>query len=79
MPEDIPIQMTISVEKEVQIEIGLYDILYALNHQCTNKERWNHAYTILKDLRLDKSGLDERMTKNVIDFLETKLEQFKEI
>ncbi len=79
MREDIPIQMTITVEQEVPIEITLYDIIYALTHQCTNKERWAHTYNILRNLRLDKTGLNEPEVEKVIQFLETKIEEFKKV
>ena len=76
------IEVTVRIDKEVETEVHVSDVIYAAN-RIPMRFRWNIIASMLKNIELDESQLednDDKLTVEqrqlVIAFLQNQLDRF---
>lgn len=78
------IELSVRIDKEVETEVHVSDVIYAAN-RIPMRYRWNLIAQILKNIELDESkleDLEDKLTDEqadmITDFLKKQLSRFTE-
>lgn len=71
------ISVEIKVEKTIDVDVHLSDVIYGIN-DLPMVRRWNHVASIINAIQLDLSELTDGQKQLVKEFLTKKLEIFND-
>jgi hypothetical protein len=74
--ENEKIEVEVRINKLVDVEVDLYDIIDKINN-LPNLRKWNYVGYILSQVNLDLSETTEEQKNIIKDFLEKKLTALK--